>query len=356
MQNEGCHSMNGETREGGCVSPWRVGLMVASVLLALEGTSLAVGKHDTSLSPDLPGLEEGQTGSAQEAPVTVHQALQAQTQRVDQQIADFESHFVRSKNILLPDSSPTDAGTLEESASKVPQGESRNLTGEDVQILDETVVRDTYLDPFDEDSQEEAVEDPWESMNTRMFSFNMQADHYVLKPFAMGYAWVLPDPVERAIGRAIHNIRFVPRTMNNLFQQKWGGASVETGRFVINSTVGIGGLFDVAGSQLGMMPASPEDLGQTLAVYGVRSGPYLVLPFLPPTTVRDGAGLVGDILLDPLSYFLPFIPGASLKTNEIVNDRSQNLELFEGVETSTVDLYGAVRTGYMQRRSQAIKE
>ncbi|MEC4673942.1 MAG: VacJ family lipoprotein, partial [Nitrospirota bacterium] len=281
----------------------------------------------------------GPTVSARETKVTVQQALQAQTQRVDQQIAEFEARFVTSKN-----------------EQQQAPSESFITTEEDVQTLDETMVTDTYLDPFDEEGDEELVEDPWEPMNTRIFSFNMQADRYVLKPLATGYAWILPDPVERAIGRAIHNIRFVPRTMNNLFQQKWGGASVEAGRFLINSTVGIAGLFDVADTHLGLKPSSLEDLGQTLAMYGVRSGPYLVLPLLPPTTVRDGAGLVGDMLMDPLSYFIPFIPQVSLKTTETVNDRSQNAELFEGVETSTVDVYGAVRSGFMQRRSKAIKE
>ena len=355
MEKEGWPWVNGKTTKQGCAFQWKTGLLVASFLLAMEGASLAVDKG-TSLMPDLSSPEAGRTERSGDRGVVVRQALQDQSQRIDRQIADFEARFITPKHDHRHLRSLTDTESIQRSAPQVAQGEGSNIAKEDVQTLEETVVTDTYLDPFEEPGKEETVEDPWEAMNTRMFSFNMKADRYVLKPLATGYAWILPDPVERAIGRAINNIRFVPRTMNNLFQQKWNGASRETGRFLINSTVGIGGLFDVAESQFGMKPATSEDFGQTLAMYGIRSGPYLVLPLLPPTTVRDGAGMVGDMLMDPLSYFIPFFPQTSVRTTEIVNDRSQNLELYDGVETSTVDLYGAVRSGYMQRRSQAIQE
>jgi len=320
-------------------------LLLAFLLLGTAGESVAGDPESV-----------GQGMSGQETDSFVQQALERQTRRVDQQIEEFETHYIAVQQDLPPQGSIAGEGQGEGSSIlMMKEGEQSGDEGE-VQVLEETVVTDTYLDPFDESGIDETVDDPWEPMNTRMFSFNLQADRYVLKPLATGYAWVMPDLVERAIGRAIHNIRFVPRTMNNLFQQKWKGASVETGRFLVNTTVGVAGLFDVAESQFGLAPANPEDFGQTLAMYGVRSGPYLVLPFLPPTTVRDGAGLVGDTFMDPLSYFLPFVPQATLKTTEIVNERSQNLELFEGVEAGTIDLYGAVRSGYMQKRLQMIKE
>ena len=353
MKNERYHSVNLKWNVAKAMfgSIGRAGLLCISLLLANEGTALAVD-HESSSFPDRVGTAESRTKVARG---TIQQALKTQTQRVDRQIADFEARFVPSNQGKRQAPVPTDAESRNVSAPQTTPVENLTTAEEDVQRLDETVVRDTYLDPFDEEGGEELVEDPWEPMNTKVFSFNVQVDRYVLKPLASGYAWILPDPVERAIGRAINNIRFVPRTMNNLFQQKWSGASMEAGRFLLNSTVGIAGFFDVADTQFGLKPTNPEDLGQTLAMYGVRSGPYLVLPLLPPTTVRDGAGLVGDMLMDPLSYFIPFVPQASLNATDIVNDRSQNMELYEGVESSTVDLYGAVRSGHKQRRSRAIK-
>ena len=334
---------------------FQTGLLSVAVLLSFGSPAMAGGPNG-SLFEGAQAKSES-LGKVRGTRDEVQNALQTQSHRIDRQIAEFENRFILAKEGQYPSSMPT----KDESSSKigrqgVPSTGQASSMEEEVQMMDETVVTDTYLDPFDEEIEAEVVEDPWESMNSRTFSFNLKADQYVLKPLAKGYAWILPDPVERAIGRAIHNIRFVPRTMNNLFQQKWVGASTEAGRFLINSTVGLAGLFDVAESQFGLKPTSSEDLGQTFAMYGVRSGPYLVLPLLPPTTVRDGVGLIGDTLLDPVSYFVPFFPQASLRTTEVVDDRSKNMELYEGVESSTVDLYGAVRSGYMQRRQQAIQE
>ena len=93
-----------------------------------------------------------------------------------------------------------------------------------------------------------------------------------------------------------------------------------------------------------------------MAVSGVRSGPYLILPFFPPTTVRDFAGFVGDIFLNPLNYFIPIIPNFGVNVEKRVNERSINLETFEGIEESTLDLYGAVRSAYFDRRERQIRE
>jgi phospholipid-binding lipoprotein MlaA len=136
---------------------------------------------------------------------------------------------------------------------------------------------------------------------------------------------------------------------------KVGGATRELSRFLINSTLGIGGLFDAA--KYWGIEKSREDFGQTLGVWGVSPGPYLIVPFMEPMTVRDGIGRGVDSLMNPLSYFIPFFwTGISLKVGEIVNDRALNLDLFQGFEESVVDLYSAVRHGYLRRREQLIKE
>ncbi len=131
---------------------------------------------------------------------------------------------------------------------------------------------------------------------------------------------------------------------------------MELTRFVINSTLGVAGLFDVAQDGFGLDALDDEDTGQTLAVHGVKPGPYLVLPLLPPTTVRGGVGFIGDLALDPLNYVLPVSSQIATRGSENVNDRSLNLERFQGVEEATLDLYAAVRDAYLQKRAQAIRK
>lgn len=214
-------------------------------------------------------------------------------------------------------------------------------------------------EPIVQDALEgEAVEsqdyDPWEPFNERMFSFNRQLDRYVVKPAATGWDTVLPDEAQQALGRAFDNLGMPRRFLNSLLQLKIDGSGRELARFLLNSTIGMAGFFDVA-REAGL-EASDEDTGQTLAVYGVAPGPYLVLPFLPPLTVRDGIGFAVDGALNPLSYVAPFAANAGMKASDTVNARSLNLELFEDVEESTLDLYSAVRNGYLQRRDKAIRE
>lgn len=220
---------------------------------------------------------------------------------------------------------------------------------------------------------EEEEYDPWEPFNVKVFEFNRKLDKYLIKPVAEAYNKVVPDALQRGIKNAFHNIRFVPRLLNNVFQAKFKGAGLEASRFLLNSTLGVAGFFDVAKNTFGL-ETPDEDTGQTLGVYGVNPGPYLILPLLPPLTVRDTVGFVVDLALDPFNYFVfavAEIDGAPrLVTNldtagfaqlgtrvgEIENQRSLDLERFQGVEEATVDLYGAVRNAYLQKRAQAIKE
>ena len=231
------------------------------------------------------------------------------------------------------------------------------------------------LDPFSKPGDEAGDEyDPWEPLNTKVFEFNRQADRWVLKPVAKGYNFIAPNIVQVGISNFFYNIRVTPRFMNNLFQGKFKGAGIEAGRFLINTTAGVGGFFDVA--QHFHLTTPEEDTGQTLGFYGVKPGPYIMVPLLGPYTARDLVGYVGDIALNPV-YWLMFpiieidaipsvVPHANRTTSslilltargtEIVNDRSLNLEKFQGVEESTLDLYAAVRNAYLQKRARAIGE
>jgi phospholipid-binding lipoprotein MlaA len=234
---------------------------------------------------------------------------------------------------------------------------------------------DEPLDPFaraEEGAGEEY--DPWESMNTNIFEFNRQVDRFVLKPVAKGYNFVVPDLVQVGISNIFSNLRFAPRFLNNVFQGKLKGAGIEMGRFLINSTVGLAGFFDVA-KHVDLV-TSDEDMGQTLGFYGVKPGPYLVLPLLPPFTVRDFVGFVGDVFLNPINWLVvPIIEVNNVpsviahqnrmtssliqtgsRVGETVNERSRNLEKYQGVEEATLDLYTAVRNAYLQTRAKAIRE
>jgi len=196
--------------------------------------------------------------------------------------------------------------------------------------------------------------DPWEPFNEKMFRFNYNLDKYLLKPVAKGYNVVMPDLFQQMIGHGFDNINVVPKLANNIFQLNWKGLGVELGRFLINSTLGIGGLFDIAKQEFGL-EKTKVDFGQTLGKWGLGPGPYLILPFLPPLTVRDGIGYGVDGAMDPLSYVLPFIwDRIGMKIGDTINDRSLNLDLFQGFEETTVDLYSAVRNGYLQRRYNRI--
>jgi phospholipid-binding lipoprotein MlaA len=233
-------------------------------------------------------------------------------------------------------------------------------------------------EPFDPFAKaEEAVGeeyDPWESFNTKIFEFNRQIDRWVLKPVAQGYNFIMPDFVQVGISNMFSNIRFPPRFLNNVFQGKIKGAGIELGRFLLNTTVGYAGFLDLA-TDIGLVTPE-EDTGQTFGYYGVKPGPYLVLPLMPPFTVRDLVGYVGDIFLNPVNWLVaPIIEVNNVpsviahknrttttfvqigtRTGEIVNERSRNLEKFQGVEEATLDLYTAVRNAYLQRRAKAIRE
>ena len=225
---------------------------------------------------------------------------------------------------------------------------------EKIDVMEETVVEGVFADPFDTESK--PVQDPWEPFNSNTFALNHTLDRYMLKPAARVYSGIVPTDVRSSLGNAFNNLGFASRFLNNVFQGKFDRAGIEMQRFLLNSTLGVAGLFDVATSMFEIEAPPAEDTGQTLASYGLESGPYLVLPLLPPMTVRDAVGYTGDIFLNPVNYFVPIIPNLSLNTTERLNDRAANLETFEKIEESTFDLYGAVRSAYFDHRTKQIQQ
>ncbi len=271
-------------------------------------------------------------------------------------VAAIEQPIPRSsvELIALPYFPPAPDGAPDRPSEQMPLGGSDKDDEEEILLMEETVVEDTFEDPFA--TETEPVHDPWEPFNTNVFTINYNFDRYALKPVARAYSGVIAPDLQDSFANAFDNLGFASRFLNNIFQGKFSRAGIEMNRFLLNSILGVGGLFDVAKYMFGIEAPPVEDAGQTLATYGVASGPYLVLPLLPPMTVRDAVGYAGDIFMNPVNYFIPFVPNLGLNAGGRVNARAINLDTFEGLEESTIDLYGAVRSGYMDRRAKDIEE
>jgi phospholipid-binding lipoprotein MlaA len=195
--------------------------------------------------------------------------------------------------------------------------------------------------------------DPWRPFNEKMFTFNHDVlDRWLLKPAATGWDKAIPRLARRGLAHALDNLDMPRRLVNNALQLRPVGAGREIGRFVLNSTVGVAGLVDVA--SLVHLGGSDADTGETLALYGVGAGPYVVLPTMPPLTLRDAVGRTADGFLDPVGFFLPFVANRVKSIVTTVNERSLDLRLFADVEDSVLDLYSAARNAYLQRRRAAV--
>lgn len=205
------------------------------------------------------------------------------------------------------------------------------------------------------ESEEESFsahpEDPWEGFNRRVFAFNDVVDRYTLKPVAQVYAAVTPDPVQTGVGNFFSNLGEVLTAVNSLLQGKPGNAGLSTSRFIINSTVGIGGLLDYA--TLMEINADKEDFGQTLAVWGWDDSRYLVLPLLGPRTLRDTTGLVADISAYPFSYIGERELIEALAVLDLVHIRAGLLDQESMIQG---ERYRFVRDAYLQRRNFVIND
>ena len=199
--------------------------------------------------------------------------------------------------------------------------------------------------------------DPLESMNRSVFSFNENADKYALKPVALGYKTIAPDLVQQGAGNFFANLDDVVVVINDILQLKFSEAGQDGTRLLINTFLGLGGLVDF-GTDYGF-PKRYEDFGQTLAHYGVASGPYIVVPFLGGYTVRSGIGGVVDIATNPIFYAAPFMaPFVSpvIGAGRAVDERKQVLEAEEIVNEAALDKYEFLRDAYLQRRNNLIHD
>ena len=195
--------------------------------------------------------------------------------------------------------------------------------------------------------------DPYEGFNRKIFGFNDGLDRYILKPVTKGYQAITPDFIERGVSNFFSNLSEVGSLVNATLQGKPSQGAKHTGRFLINSTLGLAGLFDVA-KHMHLEKTDPEDFGQTLAVWGVDSGPYIVLPILGSSTIRGGVSIPVNSALDPLTYY-PEDETVRLGLNalEIIDLRAR---LLKAEEFITGDRYLFIRDAYLQRREFLIND
>ena len=204
----------------------------------------------------------------------------------------------------------------------------------------------------DSAAEEQVNRDPYEGFNRAIFSFNNGIDKIFLKPVAKGYRFVTPDLAEAGVSNFFSNLLEVRNVVNAGFQGKGEKTLTYTWRFIINSTFGLLGLFDVA-SEMGLETEGGEDFGQTLATWGVNSGPYIVMPFFGPSTLRDGVATPVDAYLDPANYVDHRATRNALTLTKIISTRAS---LLDTESLLSGDKYVFIRDAYLQRRDYLIND
>lgn len=203
-----------------------------------------------------------------------------------------------------------------------------------------------------------ATQDPLEGMNRGIYKFNDMADKAVIKPVAKTYKTVTPSPLRKGVNNFFSNLGMLTTIVNDLLQLKFAHAFTDTGRFVINSTFGVLGVMDVA--SMDGIERRREDFGQTLGHWGVGTGPYLVLPFLGASNLRDFAGLVVDTATsDPITYthnIGEIRLHNQIRTAQFINLRTELLVAGDLVNEASLDPYAFVRDAYLQRRASQVQD
>jgi phospholipid-binding lipoprotein MlaA len=198
---------------------------------------------------------------------------------------------------------------------------------------------------------EKSPVDPWEKFNRTMFGFNEGVDKYFLKPVTNVYIHITPQFFRRGVGNVLSNVMEIPSALNGVLQGNFRSAGHDTGRLLVNSTLGLAGILDVA-QYMNLKQTDKEDFGQTLAVWGVSSGPYLVLPLLGPSNVRDTTAVPVDWYTDPKAYIEDIPTRNAVRTLSILNTREGLMPLEKNI---TGDKYVFFREAYLQHRNFLIK-
>ncbi|NOQ36851.1 MAG: VacJ family lipoprotein [Methylococcaceae bacterium] len=194
--------------------------------------------------------------------------------------------------------------------------------------------------------------DPWEDWNRDVQSFNDDLDEHVMRPIAEGYEWIMPSFASQGVSNFFSNIDDIGVTLNDFLQGKFLQGSQDGARFLINSTLGIGGLFDVAAEL--ELTKNNEDFGQTLGVWGLPTGYYMVVPFVGPSSPRGIVGLIGDSATDPISYVASPYISTGLSVLNAIDTRANMLTLGKIADEAALDRYLFFRDSYIARRKYLV--
>ena len=259
--------------------------------------------------------------------------------------------WVASKFMLLVVAAGSLVACVDEGRFE-PMTEEPAATGStqsvDVEATDDAATREVVSD-------EDDVNDPLEGVNRVIFEVNRTLDETLLKPMAIIYRGVVPEFGRERIDNVLFNLTEPVNFVNALLQGKFELAGDTAARFLLNSTVGFFGAFDVADQGAGL-PRHKEDFGQTLGVWGLGEGPYLMLPLFGPSNPRDATGLIVDFFIDPWGYVFPDEVELARFGTSAVNERSKFIDALDSLEQSTVDFYAALRNLYRQQREAAIRD
>jgi len=218
--------------------------------------------------------------------------------------------------------------------------------------IDDSEYDDFFADEFDF-GDEAASNDPFEGTNRAVLTFNRGLSRHVFDPMIRGYRFAVPEPARRGIRRAFTNFKTPSTLVNDLLQLRFEDAAQTLGRFVLNTTLGFGGIFDV-GIEAGW-EHHESDFGQTLGRLGIGSGPYLVVPIMGPNTIRDGFGGVVDLFFQPLTYLIGPIESIVLGVSRGFTTLDARDSALKALEESSVDFYSALRSAYLQSRAAHIR-
>jgi phospholipid-binding lipoprotein MlaA len=265
--------------------------------------------------------------------------------------AVMKRHHVKLRILIIISLACTISGCAT-SGNSAPSMEVASFTDNSAEAAD-----NNDFDLLEDDFAEQTVEiaDPLEPLNRTMYHVNDTLYFLVVKPVSLAYMGVIPEPVRIGIHNFFNNISTPVRFVNCLLQGKGEGAGTEFHRFTINTTIGILGFGDPALDQYGLEPVR-EDLGQTLAVYGLGDGFYIVWPLLGPSTVRDSVGKIGDWFLYPVSYVEPEEAAIGISAVRYTNESSFYLGEYEAFKSMTIEPYVGMREAYIQYRRKQIQE
>lgn len=261
-----------------------------------------------------------------------------------------EAPEAHTETTAAPEALTTD---LEPSTASAPSADTEPSSpgnAEEALLLEED---GDWADDSDEDIY--TVADPLEKFNRAVFFFNDKLYFWVLKPVTIGYRAVLPQPARIGIKNFLTNAAAPVRIVNNVLQGKGQAAEAEWAKFLYNTTVGVFGFGNPAGRNSALNP-DEEDLGQTLAAYGIGDGFYIMWPLLGASTLRDTAGMAGDRFINPVAYLEPLEASLAVSGTQQINNLSFRIGDYESLKKAALDPYESFRNGYIQLRQSKIKQ